>query len=88
MELRVTVDVSAGLAAGKRYNLATQGDITRDETFGTLPELVSGKLTLEKFSEKSGSEIQGSFDALFMTDKGSEHTLLGGFSTKLEVVPL
>ena len=86
--LRITVDVSAGLAAGKTYDLLTEGAITRDEVFGNLPELKSGTVTLDKFTEKGGSEISGSFDAIFVTDKGNEQGLFGGFLTELEVVPL
>lgn len=87
--LRITIN-SDGLilAAGKTYDLLEYGSVTRFDEFGSLPELQSGALTLDTFSETDGSKVAGDFHGVFVTDDGTTLNLRGAFSTILEIVPL
>lgn len=88
--LRITVDVEGGqLEAGKSYNLANRGSISRSDAYGSpLPDLESGTLELFEYGSENGASVEGEFDT---TLSGAEDTTLqvqGGFKTTLEVVDL
>ena len=84
--LRITIHATGGVASGKKYTFPEQGKIGRDDTFGPLPESYTGSVTLDEFSGKDGGTVKGSFESKFVTDGGTEQTLYGAFSTKIEVV--
>ena len=87
--LRINLDTDGLiLAAGKTYDLAMYGSATRYNDLGSLPELVSGELTITEFSETNGAPVAGNFHALFETDDGVSLNLRGAFAVDLEVVPL
>ncbi len=87
--LRITINTAdVVLAAGKTYDLVQYGSVTRFDELGSLPELQSGEVTLNSFSETEGSTVAGEFHAIFVTEEGVTMNLRGGFSAKLEVVPI
>lgn len=85
--LRITLNTDGLIvAAGKTYDLLEYGSITRFSDLGSLPELQSGELTLESFSETDGSTAAGNFHAVFVTEDGTTLNLRGAFKAPLEVV--
>jgi hypothetical protein len=87
VSLRVTVRVSAALVEGGSYDLKSSGTVSRGAGYGSsMPELTSGELSLDDFTDEDGSTASGEFKALFTTDDKTQYTLRGGFNAKLEVV--
>ncbi len=86
--LRVTLNAGAGvLVAGKTYNLATDGTISRGEGFDAkLPELSTGTLDLSEYAGTDGSAVEGEFSATFITTNQNKLSLRGAFVTELEIV--
>lgn len=86
--LRLTVSRRKGeLAKGDVYDLTSDGDIARGQGFdSTLPDLESGELELLDYSPEDGSDVRGSFEAVFITTEKTRKTLRGGFSAPLEVI--
>ena len=88
--LRATVKLpEGGLQTGLRYNLLTQGDITRGSNLDPLPdEQESGELEFDKVSMEDGSAVEGTFSGVFFADDGARMTLRAGFAENLKVVDL
>ncbi len=88
VSLRVTLTRDdAEIAAGQTYDLKELGTISRGQGFNSeLPELKSGELKLENFASTDGSDVKGTFEAIFLSSEQNEQTLRGGFAATLEVV--
>ncbi len=85
---RVTINSGeVVLESGTAYNMVTDGSVSRGQGYGSaLPELESGTLYLDSFSEEDGSNVSGTFNARFIASDQTIKTLRGGFSASLEVV--
>jgi hypothetical protein len=85
---RVTINSSeVVLEPGTAYDLATDGTVSRGQGYGSpLPDIESGTLYLDAFSEEDRSNVSGTFNAKFIASDQSIKTLRGGFSASLEVV--
>ncbi|MCP4676375.1 MAG: hypothetical protein GY854_12860 [Deltaproteobacteria bacterium] len=86
--LRVTLDRNGEtLSTGTKYDLKARGSVSRGQGFGSeLPDLDTGDLEFEEYSETPGSSVSGTFNAVFVTSDGSKKTLRGGFLGDLEVI--
>lgn len=84
--VRVTLrKLTTGMLAPGAYDLTALGTISGRSRDNDIPRMVSGKIVLDAFEPVNGSEIAGSFDAVFATGN-DEASLVGEFSTTLEVV--
>ena len=88
MPLRVTVKLASdGLNTGVTYDLANAGTVSRGIGYPSeLPELESGSLQFSKVALEDGSDIKGTFEAVFLGTDGSRMSLRGGFAAPLEVI--
>lgn len=84
--VRVTlvVDEEAPIHAGK-FNLMEAGNITGRSDDVDIPDMVSGKITLETYEPTQGGAVKGNFEASFLTGKDTT-SLKGVFDTAIEVV--
>ncbi len=86
--LLVTLDrETEAFSTDKTYDLKAHGTISRGPAFGSeLPDLDTGELDFEEYSEADGSHVSGTFNAVFVMSDGSKKTLRGGFAANLEVL--
>lgn len=91
LPLKVTINYPEGeIAAGRDYNLLTEGSIARGAGYDSspLPTLESGTVHLDSFSGADGSETTGDFEAVYIATTGAKINLRGGFSADLERVEI
>ena len=68
------------------YDLGMVGTVVGDRPEASLPDFVSGQVTLSTFSNSDGAAIEGSFAATVETSN-NEYSVVGQFANQLTLVP-
>ena len=87
LPLKITIDYPEGeLVTGKDYSLLLEGTISRGAAYDSspLPQIESGTIHLDEFDAAAGSDVNGAFEAVFITTSNAKISLRGGFSAKLD----